>query len=256
MRTRPPVVPTDPTSDNPPTDATGRTRLPAARLSRRGLVTAAVAVGAPLVAGCGSADTPGPSGSTARAERERTPLTHPSGLTYGRWLRPSSHLLDAAGTKAVLVEFLDFECEACGGIFPVMEQLRRELRGDLTYAIRYFPLAGHRNSQPAARAAEAAARQGRLEPMYQQLFRNQQEWAEQQGPVDAVLRKLATAAGVDMKRWERDRASTGVARRVALDAADAAALKLQGTPSFFLNGKLFKPKSPDDIRRAVPKAAG
>jgi protein-disulfide isomerase len=186
----------------------------------------------------------------------RTPLAHPKGLTYGTWLRPSTHLLDSAGTQAVLVEFLDFECEACGGLYPVMEQLRQDLRGKMTFAIRYLPLDGHRNSRPAAYAAEAAARQGKLQQMYSQLFRNQTSWAEQQSPVDNSLRSYAKSAGVDLGRWDADRRSTSVARRVDADAKDAMALKLQGTPSFFFNGKPFRPQSPEEIRGAVTRAAG
>lgn len=230
-------------------------------MTRRSALVGGSLLGALALAGCSDdassagASNSSPSGSGASGgATEATPLEHPAGLSYGTWLRPTSHLLDADSTKAVLVEFLDFECEACGGIFPVIEQLREELQGQMTYAIRYFPLGGHRNSVPAAQAAEAAARQGKLEPMYRQLFENQTEWAEQQGPVDQQLRGYAQAAGLDLTQWQRDRTSQSVASRVQADLTDANTLRLQGTPSFFFNGQPFQPQSVDDIRNRVRDA--
>ncbi|MFX6118894.1 hypothetical protein ABTE85_21770, partial [Acinetobacter baumannii] len=39
-------------------------------------------------------------------------------------VREDSHLLDDAGDDAItIVEFLDFECEACGAYYPVVEEL-------------------------------------------------------------------------------------------------------------------------------------
>lgn len=226
-------------------------------LGRRELLVAgtAAALGVPLVAGCGGEDgaTSSPEGATS-SENRRTPVKHPAGLSYGAWLRPGSHVLDRGGSKAVLVEFLDFECEACGGVFPVIEQIRQEFKGELTYAIRYLPLPGHANARPAAYAVEAAARQGRLEPMYQEMFRNQGEWGEQQGPVDDTFTGFARTAGLDLGRWNSARASRSVAARVDADVKDAQALKLKGTPSFFLNGKPFSPESPDDLRRKLRDA--
>nr|WP_212756073.1 thioredoxin domain-containing protein [Flexivirga aerilata] len=169
-------------------------------------------------------------------------------------MRPTSHFLDRGSSKAVLVEFLDFECEACGAVFPVMEQLREQYKGKLTYAIRYFPLDGHFNSKRAAYAVEAAARQGRLEPMYRLMYTGQKDWAERQVPTDDTFRGYARQLGLDMTRWEADYTSDAVKQRVDADLKDAAALKLKGTPSFFFNGKPFEPKSVQDLQRTVGDA--
>ncbi|WP_443611856.1 hypothetical protein [Acrocarpospora catenulata] len=47
-----------------------------------------------------------------------------------------------------------------------MERIRAEYAGRINLVVRYFPLPGHRNGELAARAAEAAARQGKFEAMY------------------------------------------------------------------------------------------
>ena len=54
-------------------------------------------------------------------------------------MRPDSHKLDvSADGKATFVEFLDFECEACRAAFPVIEQLRKDYAGKVTFVVRYF----------------------------------------------------------------------------------------------------------------------
>ena len=73
-------------------------------------------------------------------------------------VRPDSHVVDDGGDgSVVVVEFLDFECEACGAFYPIVEDLREQFDGEITYIVRYFPLPGHTNSTNAALAAEAAA---------------------------------------------------------------------------------------------------
>lgn len=86
-------------------------------------------------------------------------------------VRPDSHRLStAADGRVTLVEFLDFECEGCRAMFPVMERLREQYRDRVGFVVRYFPLPGHFNAERAARAVEAAAAQGRFEQMYRRMF--------------------------------------------------------------------------------------
>ena len=81
-------------------------------------------------------------------------------------VRPNSHVLDEGGESAVtVVEFLDFECEACSALHPVVQDVREHYRGKINYVLRHFPLSGHPNAVPAALAVEAAAQQGQVEAM-------------------------------------------------------------------------------------------
>ena len=77
----------------------------------------------------------------------------------------SHRLTDPEGSTITFVEFLDFECEACGAVFPYVEELRAEYGDRVTFIMRYFPLPSHFNAENAALAVEAAARKGRLETM-------------------------------------------------------------------------------------------
>lgn len=170
-------------------------------------------------------------------------------------VRDNSHrLAEAPDGKVTLVEFLDFECESCGAVHPAIEQLRQEYQGRVTFVVRYFPLDGHFNSKRAARAVEAAAQQGKFEPMYQKMFTTQKEWGEQQTPKDDLFRSYAAELGLNMTKWDADYASPAVQARIQSDIDDATALGLTGTPSFFLNGKPFAPESEEDLVKALDDA--
>ncbi|WP_202638454.1 DsbA family protein [Bailinhaonella thermotolerans] len=172
-----------------------------------------------------------------------------------RLVRADSHRLQtAADGKVTVVEFLDFECEACGAYFPMVEQLRARYAGKVTFVTRYFPIASHFNAERAARAVEAAARQGRFEAMYRRMFESQKEWGEKRIPADEIFRGYAKALGLDMAAWEKAYADPATLDRIRKDAADGEALGVQGTPTFFLNGKKIQPQSYDEFKAAIDAA--
>ena len=152
--------------------------------------------------------------------------------------RENSHVLDDGGEGAVtVVEFLDFECEACGAFYPLVEDLRAQYAGEITYVIRYFPLPGHFNSKNAAIAAEAAAQQGQLEEMYHRLFATQAQWGEAQGSRADLFRGFAEEMGLDMAAYDEAVADPATAERVQFDFAEGEALGVSSTPSFFIDGE-------------------
>ena len=170
----------------------------------------------------------------------------------------TSHRLDRGdpGSKVTVVEFLDFECEACGSMYPVVEDARERYAGDITFAIRYFPLPGHFNSTNAAIAAEAAARQGKLEEMYTRLFQTQGEWGEQQESRAPLFRQYANELGLDMSQYDADVIDPEVAARVKKDFDAARDLGLSSTPSFFVNDELLELTTYDDLGLAIDEALG
>ncbi len=170
-------------------------------------------------------------------------------------LREDSHRLETAAEGDVtLVEFLDFECEACGAAYPVIEDLRERYADRVTFVLPYFPLDGHANARNAAHAVESAARQGQLEPMYQRMFATQAQWGEQSESKAALFRTYAQDLGLDMAKYDADVSSESVARRVQADVDDALALGVSGTPTFFLDGRPFSPTSVEDFTRALDAA--
>ncbi|GAA0985681.1 Disulfide bond formation protein D [Nocardioides aquaticus] len=160
----------------------------------------------------------------------------------------------ARSGNVTMVEFLDFECEACGAVYPAVEQLRAEYDGRVTFVARYFPLPGHVNAEPAARAVESAARQGEFEAMYQMMYETQAEWGESQEPKDDLFRSYAEDLGLDMEQYDADFASPEVAARVQRDVDDGMELGVQGTPTFYLDGELLQPRTYEDFTQALDEA--
>ncbi|QLQ10100.1 MAG: thioredoxin domain-containing protein [Nocardioidaceae bacterium] len=192
----------------------------------------------------------------AAAGRDDEPDAPPgSSAANERIVREDSHVLGEEGSsEVVLVEFLDFECEGCRAAYPIVEGLREEYAGQVTFVARYFPLPGHFNAERAARAVESAARQGEFEAMYQRMFETQAQWGEQQTPADDLFRQYAVDLGLDMEQYDSDYASKEVADRVQRDVDDGLALGVQGTPTFFLNGERFEPSSVQDFNTAIDAA--
>ncbi|GMM96817.1 thioredoxin domain-containing protein [Microbacterium luteum] len=170
-------------------------------------------------------------------------------------VRQNSHVLDDGGEGAVtVVEFLDFECEACGSFYPIVEDLREQFAGEITYVIRYFPLPGHFNSKNAAIAAEAAAQQDRFEDMYHRLFETQAEWGEAQESRADLFRGFAEELGLDMAAYDAAVADPSTTARVNLDFEEGRALGVSSTPTFFVNGELAELQEWDDLENLIQAA--
>ena len=184
----------------------------------------------------------------SRSTTERTP---PSVLE-----EDTHRLDDVPGSAVTVVEFLDFECEACGAMHPVVEQARADYAGEVTFAFRYFPLPGHNNSVNAAMAVEAAAQQDKLEEMYSRMFETQAQWGEAAGSHAPLFRGYAEELGLDMEAYDTSVASPKTAERVQYDFDAARDLNLSSTPSFFVNDRLIELSSYDDLGRAIDEALG
>lgn len=170
-------------------------------------------------------------------------------------VREDSHILGEEGASGVtFVEFLDFECEACLALFPVVEQLREDYAGEVTFVARYFPLPSHFNSERAARTVESAARQGRFEDMYIKMYETQESWGESQEPQDELFRSFAEELGLDMAQFDEDYASDEVAARVQKDIEDGESLEVRGTPTIYIDGKLVQPESVQDLEDTIDAA--
>ncbi|MGW2092694.1 DsbA family protein [Promicromonospora sukumoe] len=172
-------------------------------------------------------------------------------------VREDSHVLNqAADEQAVLVEFLDFECEVCRAYYPTVEQLKEQYGEELTVVIRYFPIPAHANSVNAAVAVEAAAAQDALEPMYQRMYETQAEWGEGQDSQAEVFRGFARDLGLDVEQYDAAVADPATAERVQRDFDEGRALGVSGTPTFFLDGEKLETQSPADLVAAVEGSLG
>ncbi|QFG24388.1 Na+/H+ antiporter NhaA [Actinomadura sp. WMMB 499] len=141
------------------------------------------------------------------------------------------HVRGPEHAPVTIVEYGDYECPYCGQAEPVVRELLADF-GDVRYVWRHLPLTDvHINAQLAAEAAEAAARQDRFWEMHDLLLRHQGDLPFEQ------LRAYATAAELDIARFERDLDAHKGAARVAADVESADLSSVAGTPTFFVNGR-------------------
>ncbi|MFK4729635.1 thioredoxin domain-containing protein [Agromyces mediolanus] len=193
---------------------------------------------------------PGAAAPAASPSAGETP-----GATAAPTVRDDSHVLGEPGASGVtVVEFLDFECEACGAFYPLVESLREQYAGEVTFVARYFPLDGHKNSKNAAVAVEAAAQQGAFEAMYAKLFETQAEWGEQAESKAPLFREFAAELGLDLAAYDAAVADPATLERVQSDQADGFALGVQGTPTFFIDDRMVQLQSYDDLGIAIEAA--
>ncbi len=156
-----------------------------------------------------------------------------TGQTLVRPVDPHrDHVWGPADAPYTIVEYGDFQCEFCLKASGSIQEVLRELDGQLRYVWRHAPLTTqHPNALAGAEAAEAASLQGKFFEFERGLFADQ----ENQRPSDIV--RLAASLGLDVARFERDLESAEVAARVRDDMLDAEAMNITSVPTFFVNGR-------------------
>ncbi len=125
-----------------------------------------------------------------------------------------------------VVTYSDFECPFCAA-------LDAKLRGWAGRQVfRHFPVrSSHPRAWPAACAAEAAGLQGRFWDMHDLLF------ADQGRLEDPHLWERARRLGLDLDRFEDDRRSESVRRRVRGDFDSGVRAGVVTTPTVFVRGR-------------------
>jgi protein-disulfide isomerase len=159
---------------------------------------------------------------------DRTPMVEPLDERV-------DHVRGEAGSPVIL-EYGDYECPYSRQAFRAIEGVERQLSGGTRFAFRHFPLTQiHPHALAAAVAAEAAARQERFWEMHELLFHRQDALE------DDDLHTYAIEVGLDLDRFEGDRADDEVTARIARDVASGEASGVvRGTPTLFINGVLHQ----------------
>ncbi|HEY1239104.1 MAG TPA: thioredoxin domain-containing protein [Bryobacteraceae bacterium] len=135
-----------------------------------------------------------------------------------------------ANARVTLLEYADFECPYCQQIEPIVEKLAKEYDGVLAFAFKDYPLPMHASAQKAAEASRCADAQGKFWEYHDLLFKNKQ--------LDiAALKADARNLNLDGAAFDKCLDTGAMQGAVETDLSEAQALSLQGTPSFFVNGR-------------------
>lgn len=154
-------------------------------------------------------------------------------------IRDDSLKISSDSAKLTIVEFGDFQCPACKMAGPGLKQAMSEFPGQVNFVFRHYPLPIHANAQAAAKAVEAANKQGKVWQMYDKIFDSQEEWANDNNPTDK-FKQYASELGMDGEKLTADMNDNTIADKIFKDIADGNASGVNSTPTFFFNNELYK----------------
>lgn len=149
------------------------------------------------------------------------------------------NLLGAPNATVTVEEFADFQCGTCAVKHPIAKEIVATYGSRIKFIFRSYPLTQiHDKAYDAAVAAEAAGMQGKYWDMQNQLFTNQQSWMTKD-PVAfrGILEEYAKKIGLDIEKFKTDMAGLPAKTRVDLDMQRGRSIRVNSTPTFFVNGK-------------------
>lgn len=164
----------------------------------------------------------------------------------------ASQVAGEATASANLVEFSDFQCPACGSVFPILRRVKQEFGENMQFVYRHYPLPQHKNAKKAAEASEAAGAQGRFWEYHDLLFINQSEWENLSNP-DALNKFIdyADSLGLDIERFRSELEGGVYALKVQEDLSAGSRLGVNSTPTIYINGKKVSLRSYDQLRAEI-----
>ena len=178
-------------------------------------------------------------------------------------------VLGDENAKVAIVEFSDYQCPFCRKFWTeTYSQLKTEYvdTGKAKIVFRDFPLTqSHPSAQIAGEAAECARDVGKGDAAYWKM--HDKIFTEQNildsGSATGAVTKTVTFAASDLKKWAKDLGydiescldSGKYKSEVQKDLNEGASYGVQGTPAFFVNGKLLSGAQPFSAFKAAIDAA-
>ncbi|MBL8238947.1 MAG: thioredoxin domain-containing protein [Bryobacterales bacterium] len=144
--------------------------------------------------------------------------------------------------------YSDFQCPFCKGFAEPVRQLERKgVNGvRVSVSFKHFPLDFHPDAALAHQAAYAAGKQGKFWEMHDTIFANQ---AAIKRP---NLLEHAALMGLDVPRFIKDMDSDAAKQAINAEKAEGAKRGVNGTPTFFVNGKSYSgAKTYEQLRELI-----
>jgi protein-disulfide isomerase len=135
--------------------------------------------------------------------------------------------------KVVVTEYACFECPFCAHMSEKLSGLKQRFGDKIVYFYKFFPVRSHPRGVASAIAGVAAFRQGKFWELASIMFRNRTNLE------DDDLQKYAREAGLDPSRFSTDIKDTSVMKYVEKDKLEGMRFGVDGTPAFFVNGKMY-----------------
>lgn len=153
-------------------------------------------------------------------------------LQPGFSVAPTDHIQGDAQAAVTLIEYGDYQCPSCGAAYPVVKQLQRHFGKDLRLVFRNFPLTqAHPQAESAAETAEFSGAHGQFWQAHDALFENQEVLGSML--YDELIRELGLAPAELHLALDEGRYRS----RVRADFKGGVRAGVNGTPTFFINGR-------------------
>lgn len=152
-----------------------------------------------------------------------------------------------------VVEFSDFGCPHCRAFhmetYPTLHDEYVET-GKVIWKYVPFVLGTFPNSLPAARAGECAIAQNRFPRLRDRLFRTQSEWMSVGDPTDLFV-DYSRDVGLDAERFRTCLEEGHREERIRETLAVGRDVGINGTPTFFIQGRVIEGNRPVEFFRQV-----
>ncbi|VAW39907.1 hypothetical protein MNBD_DELTA03-1335 [hydrothermal vent metagenome] len=163
------------------------------------------------------------------------------------------HKIDISGSpflgpekaKVTLVVFSDFQCPHCAKLGPLFEQILNKDPDTVKIVYKNFPLNIHRYAAAAALAATAADMQGKFWQYHDLIFENYQSLSIKK------LISFARRLDLNIPQFKKDMNSNAAKLKVGRDYEEGRRLKVTGTPTIFIDGRLVRERSFDNIQKMI-----
>ena len=167
-----------------------------------------------------------------------------------RLVRPHSPIFGPHDAPVTIVEFFDPACEACRAFYPIVKDLLARHPEDVRLVLRYAPF--HQGADKIVRVLEASKAQGQYWQVLEALLNTQPMWADHSRPPDFDLAlRAAEQAGLDLKQAQADAVTPEMDALIRQEMDDLIALKIEKTPTFFINGERLTAFSVQDLTDIV-----
>ena len=146
------------------------------------------------------------------------------------------HTIGDINAPVTIVQFGDIQCPACQAAQPIVNQTLEKYSQNIYFVFRHYPLSIHKNSEVAAKAAEAAGAQGKFFEMVDYMYTNQKEWSEVANPRE-LFGKYAEQFGLNLDQFKQDMDKDW--ENIMSDFALGNKVGVESTPTFFINGEKY-----------------
>lgn len=130
---------------------------------------------------------------------------------------------------------------------PILEQVLEKNHGKVKLVFKNFPLRSHKYAGQAARAALAAAMQGKFWEFHNQLFLNYKSLNDQK------ISDIARDLGFDADKFDKQTADSRIVSQIRRDIQDGIQAGVKSVPAIFVNGRLLRNRTLKDLQVLIDK---